>query len=133
MKTICLFSLILSLTLCNNKGTHPVNTSHSAKNNKAMFEIVIYLQPGINLEILDNRFVANGDNKDRIDELNKVLEKFEAKVKKLGGKSEIDSTRKIYYILTEKQPEPLVESLSRQTDLIESAYVKPASEDPGGF
>jgi hypothetical protein len=133
MKIYTLFPLFLALIMCNNKGTHHVNSTNASQNNKTMYEIVICLRSGINLGILDNRFVADdANNKDKTDEFNNIIEKFEAKINKLKGKVELGNTQEIYYILTDKEPEVLVKLLSKQTALVESVYIKPPAEDPGG-
>lgn len=108
-------------------------SSDSTKNGE---QLVLMVQSGLNISFSSGAFLSStGTN---IDSLNKLLERYQAKVvPMIAGKDDNadqqnlpPSLRNTYFIYPEEGDlDELAEQL-RKIDVVDAAYIKPASEEP---
>ena len=94
-------------------------------------EIVFTLSPQSGVKVSSGKFESQGNfNLERVNEL---LKENKGEVRSI--KSNVEGTASVsayYVIFIEKNPKEMVAFLLEE-DWIESAYLKPESEDPGQF
>ncbi len=98
-----------------------------------MKEIVIYTQPGIELDVIDNRFSSAKDLD--VSSLNKVLRQYKLIPSKLGSRADNDQfnsgqSQQIFILSSnDNDADAILEFLTSENQLIQSAYIKAESED----
>lgn len=108
-------------------------SSDTTKNGE---QLVLIVQADLNISFSSGTFSASSGT--HIDSLNKLLERYQAKVvPMIKGKKDIadqknlpPTLRNTYFIYPEKgELHELAEQL-RKIDVVDAAYIKPASEEP---
>jgi hypothetical protein len=95
-------------------------------------EIIVVLQPSSGVSVKMGSFSSRESN--RVDNINRLLKEYGSEVRKIEIPipKESPPATEYYQIFHSGDPTRLLEALKAE-DWVESAYLKPKSEDPGGF
>lgn len=95
-------------------------------------EIILVLKPHSGVSVKEGAF--HSADKAQTELVNRQLKESEATVRKISipAQEQSSGATEYYQILLSGDPTKLLENLKKQ-EWIESVYLKPKSEDPGGF
>lgn len=113
---------------CNNdtKSNHTMD-----KFNEHKSEIILTIPQNIGIEAISGKFSSDGEI--NVDKANSLLKEYNGVVKIIESEKSGSITEDRFYIIfIEKNPTEMLSFLKSQS-WVESAYLKPASEDPGQF
>jgi len=98
-----------------------------------MKEIVVYTQPGIELDITNKRFFSS--KKTDLSLLNRDLSRFEFVMSPLGGQQQSElvksaENQQVFILCTSTHAEEIIDYLLEHDAVFQSAYIKPPAEQP---
>lgn len=95
-------------------------------------EIIVVLKPSSGVSVKMGSFSSRESN--RVDNINRLLKEYGGEVRRIEipVPKESAPTSEYYQIFYSADPKTLLEALKAE-DWVESAYLKPKSEDPDGF
>lgn len=133
---VFLFGWVYSTQIISFNSQAVMSAEQSSDSTKNGEQLVLIVQSDLNISFRSGAFLSStGTN---IDSLNELLERYQAKVVPMiagkGDKADQQnlppSLRNTYFIYPEKGDlHELAEQL-RKIDVVDAAYIKPASEEP---
>ncbi len=135
---VLLFGWVFQTQLISYNSQADMSAEQSSDSTKNGEQLVLIVQSDLNISFHSGAFLSStGTN---IDSLNKLLERYQAKVvPMIQGKDDKADQRNLpptlrntYFIYPDQGDlQELAEQL-RKIDVVDAAYIKPASEEPGG-